>query len=523
MSRSCHRATFSTAAWALPRSTRARPVMRSVVIGLRLWGIALEPFCCPARNGSSASRTSVRCRWRISVASRSRPAPASAIACSSSAWRSRGTTCVETGSRSRPRRASTRSSKSGLGGRVGADGAAERPDARLRERALAGARRCGAASKAKPASLMPNVVGSAWTPWVRPTQTVSTCSRARVGERGDELARARHDDLAGRLQLQRRARCRARRRRSARSGSSARPGPALALSTSTKAATSWSVTRSRSLTASTVNVARADRLEVGGGRPVHLLAGGDLDAPPRLHARLVGPDRPDLGAGVAIDHGELGRVARLGRPLAPRDAARMSLERSVANSAADVASASRLGDDPERGDVERAAARSPRIDGATTREDPTQQPGGPSSTPNVTPPRGRRTSSALRRIAAAGPRPSSDRGLCGEVPADAAARSRATRAARSRAPTPTRSSATAPTAAGSAAPRRAARADVGGASPPRSAPGPAASCSAGRASGGRCTTVSSSDGSSACAASSTGSASSAVGEAAAPDPVDERS
>ena len=41
--------------------------MRSVVIGLRLWGIALEPFW-PARNGSSTSRTSVRWRWRISVA-----------------------------------------------------------------------------------------------------------------------------------------------------------------------------------------------------------------------------------------------------------------------------------------------------------------------------------------------------------------------------------------------------------------------------------------------------------------------
>ena len=59
--------------------------MRSLTIGLRLWGIALEPFCCPERNGSSASRTSVRCRWRISVASRSSPAPASAIACSRSA------------------------------------------------------------------------------------------------------------------------------------------------------------------------------------------------------------------------------------------------------------------------------------------------------------------------------------------------------------------------------------------------------------------------------------------------------
>ena len=79
MSRSCQSAT-STAACALPRSTRASPVMRSVVIGLRLCGIALDPFCEPERNGSSTSRTSVRWRWRISVASRSSPAPASAIA-----------------------------------------------------------------------------------------------------------------------------------------------------------------------------------------------------------------------------------------------------------------------------------------------------------------------------------------------------------------------------------------------------------------------------------------------------------
>ena len=35
------------------------------------------------------------------------------------------------------------------------------------------------ASKAKPASFRPKVVGSAWTPCVRPTQSVSRCSRAR--------------------------------------------------------------------------------------------------------------------------------------------------------------------------------------------------------------------------------------------------------------------------------------------------------------------------------------------------------
>ena len=86
--------------------------MRSVMIGLRLCGIALEPFW-PAWNGSSTSRTSVRWRWRISCAKRSSPAPASAIALSSSAWRSRGTTWVETGSAARPSRSSTRASYSG--------------------------------------------------------------------------------------------------------------------------------------------------------------------------------------------------------------------------------------------------------------------------------------------------------------------------------------------------------------------------------------------------------------------------
>src|SRR5258708_7119442 len=42
ISRSCQRATFSSAATALPRSTRANPVSRSPVMGLRLCGIALE-------------------------------------------------------------------------------------------------------------------------------------------------------------------------------------------------------------------------------------------------------------------------------------------------------------------------------------------------------------------------------------------------------------------------------------------------------------------------------------------------
>ena len=86
------------------------------------------------------------------------------------------------------------------------------------------------------------------------------------------------------------------------------PAPGLARrrrdSTSTNAATSWSVTFSRSCTASTVNVARADRLEVvrasarrAPRRPA------TSTSRQRLHAGLVGPDGAELGAGVARDHG----------------------------------------------------------------------------------------------------------------------------------------------------------------------------------------------------------------------------
>ena len=65
MSRSCHSATFSRAARALVRTSRASPHTCSHETGLRLWGIALDPFC-PSVNGSSTSRISVRWSERIS-------------------------------------------------------------------------------------------------------------------------------------------------------------------------------------------------------------------------------------------------------------------------------------------------------------------------------------------------------------------------------------------------------------------------------------------------------------------------
>ena len=82
--------------------------MRSEVIGLRLWGIALEPFW-PARNGSCSSPISVCWRLRISVAKRSSEPPVTAIAARNAAWRSRWTICVLIGSTARgPARPSPR-------------------------------------------------------------------------------------------------------------------------------------------------------------------------------------------------------------------------------------------------------------------------------------------------------------------------------------------------------------------------------------------------------------------------------
>ena len=49
MSRSCQSATFSKPGMRLPRRTRASPQSCSHFTGLRLCGIALEPFCAPAR------------------------------------------------------------------------------------------------------------------------------------------------------------------------------------------------------------------------------------------------------------------------------------------------------------------------------------------------------------------------------------------------------------------------------------------------------------------------------------------
>ena len=158
------------------------------------------------------------------------------------------------------------------------------------------------ASIAKPASLSPNEVGSAWTPWVRPTHSVPACSRARSASAAASARAPGRIDLARAARAAARARCRARRRTSARSGSSARPGRRRRRARRRTRPTSWSVTFSRSLTASTVKVAARIASRSASVGPVERLGGGDLDVAPGGHAGLVGPDGAELGPGVARDH-----------------------------------------------------------------------------------------------------------------------------------------------------------------------------------------------------------------------------
>ena len=101
MSRSCHSATFSSAGMTADRTMRASPVRFSVSTGLRLCGMAEEPFC-PAEKNSSASRNSVRCKCRISTASRSTPLAMTPSTAKNMACRSRGITWVECVSGVRP-------------------------------------------------------------------------------------------------------------------------------------------------------------------------------------------------------------------------------------------------------------------------------------------------------------------------------------------------------------------------------------------------------------------------------------
>ncbi|MBA7596285.1 hypothetical protein ES703_03255 [subsurface metagenome] len=113
MSRSCHRAMFSSDVRACPRTSLARPEMRSQSSGLRLWGIAEEPVC-PSSKGSSTSRISVLCSPLISVANFSSELAMIASVVTNWAWRSRCTIWLEIGAASSPNLAQAIFSTSGV-------------------------------------------------------------------------------------------------------------------------------------------------------------------------------------------------------------------------------------------------------------------------------------------------------------------------------------------------------------------------------------------------------------------------
>ncbi len=229
MSRSCHRATFSSAAWRLDRTTLASPEIRSDRTGLRLWGMALEPFC-PAPNGSWTSRTSVRARCRTSVAIRSRVVAVAARAQANSACTSREITWLDASAGRSPSSPHTYSSTNGSTSEY-VPTTPEIFPTDTASRARRSRSRSRSSSNAHRASLWPNVVGSAWTPWVRPMHSVSRCSRARLRTAPRRVLQTPEDQVEGIAQLQGERRVEDVARRSGRGaptgprGRSSRPGP----------------------------------------------------------------------------------------------------------------------------------------------------------------------------------------------------------------------------------------------------------------------------------------------------------
>ena len=177
MSRSCHSATSSTPTWRCRAAPGRGPRCRSHTIGLRLCGIAEEPFW-PAANGSLGLAHLGALQVAHLQAKRSRrrrPAIAAqqcgvAVARRRPGWRR---------PRARGRARPARRLDSRVDDRVRADRARELAH-RTPSNAAAGARAGGALGH--PAQqLEPKVVGSAWTPWVRPIIGVCRCPRLGAG------------------------------------------------------------------------------------------------------------------------------------------------------------------------------------------------------------------------------------------------------------------------------------------------------------------------------------------------------
>ena len=202
MSRSCHSATFSRPACALPRSTRARPVMRSLVIGLRLCGIALDPFW------PSAKRLLHLAHLRALQVADLRREPLQRGAGERDRAQHLGVAVTRDDLGRDVLRPQAEALQRGpLDLRARAPSTCRRrrracppPRPRTRARRRSAARRL---SNAKPASLSPKVVGSACTPWVRPMHSTSRELARAVREHRGQRVGARRQLAPGLAQLKR--------------------------------------------------------------------------------------------------------------------------------------------------------------------------------------------------------------------------------------------------------------------------------------------------------------------------------
>ena len=224
----------------------------------------------------------------------------------SSACRSRLTTWVGAGSAARPSSSSTcRSTSAPTLACVPTAPEIEPTLTASRARARRSASRCSSASQ--PAALKPNVIGSAWMPWQRPTIGVSRCWIAR--RRTTSISRASSSDHdAGRV-TQRRPRwpCRGRRSSSARSGASGPPARGRSVTERRKAMTSCCDSRSisRARSGSTSPTSRRMRSQSAVGHDARLgqrLDRQQLDPQPQLELVALPEDLAQLGQRVSIDH-----------------------------------------------------------------------------------------------------------------------------------------------------------------------------------------------------------------------------
>ena len=177
----------------------------------------------PREKYSSASSTSVRCRWRISVASRSTDEATTPSAAKNAAWRSRGITWVETGSRLQPQllrhmrldpRVDVGEGADRAGDRAGRDFLARRDQPRARAREFGVGQR---ELEAEGGRLGVDAVRAA-------DGRRQLVLEGAALERGEQRVDVGDQDVGWRAAAARRGRCRARRSWSCPDGRSARRG-----------------------------------------------------------------------------------------------------------------------------------------------------------------------------------------------------------------------------------------------------------------------------------------------------------